>query len=91
MDTPHDFAHGANQTRGPAAAAQTRPAAEHAAPRGGAGGSPSGVRTPATATPEVQTIDSAQLLAGLREVRIVHAGETYRLLVTRNNRLILQK
>jgi len=36
-------------------------------------------------------IDSAQILAGRREVRIVHAGEIYRLLVTRNNKLILQK
>ncbi|NLS93323.1 MAG: hemin uptake protein HemP [Planctomycetaceae bacterium] len=38
-----------------------------------------------------QAIDSADLLAGRREVQIVHAGETYRLLVTRNNKLILQK
>ena len=38
-----------------------------------------------------QTIDSTQLFAGRREVQIVHEGETYRLLVTRNNKLILQK
>ena len=37
------------------------------------------------------TIDSAEILGGHREVQIVHAGETYRLLVTRNNKLILQK
>lgn len=37
------------------------------------------------------SIDSAELLAGRREIQIVHAGETYRLLVTRNNKLILQK
>ena len=37
------------------------------------------------------TIDSSEILAGQREVQIVHAGETYRLLVTRNNKLILQK
>lgn len=38
-----------------------------------------------------QSIDSAKLFAGRREVQIVHEGETYRLLVTRNNKLILQK
>lgn len=38
-----------------------------------------------------RTIESAELLGGEREVQIVHAGETYRLLVTRNNKLILQK
>ena len=37
------------------------------------------------------TIDSAKLFAGRKEVQIVHQGETYRLLVTRNNKLILQK
>ncbi len=38
-----------------------------------------------------ESIDSSQILRGRREVRIGHAGETYRLLVTRNNKLILQK
>ncbi|NLX57368.1 MAG: hemin uptake protein HemP [Planctomycetaceae bacterium] len=38
-----------------------------------------------------RTLDSSQILAGCREVRILHGGETYRLLVTRNNKLILQK
>lgn len=42
-------------------------------------------------TPISEPIESTQLLAGRREVRIVHAGETYRLLVTRNNKLILHK
>ncbi|MHB8903196.1 MAG: hemin uptake protein HemP [Thermoguttaceae bacterium] len=36
-------------------------------------------------------IESSELLAGRREVQIVHAGEVYRLLVTRNNKLILYK
>jgi hemin uptake protein HemP len=31
------------------------------------------------------------LFQGARVVEITHAGETYRLLLTRNNRLILQK
>jgi hemin uptake protein HemP len=36
-------------------------------------------------------IRSEELFAGERIVHIQHAGETYRLLVTRNDRLILQK
>lgn len=35
--------------------------------------------------------DSSALFQGSRVVIIMHAGETYRLLLTRNNRLILQK
>jgi hemin uptake protein HemP len=49
----------------------------------------------ADATPaqpaERRSIESAELFQGGRMVEIVHAGETYRLLLTRNNRLILQK
>jgi hemin uptake protein HemP len=36
-------------------------------------------------------VHSEDILQGDRELRIVHGEETYRLLVTRNNRLILQK
>jgi hemin uptake protein HemP len=36
-------------------------------------------------------IESAELLRGGRLIVIAHAGEEYRLLVTRTNRLILQK
>jgi hemin uptake protein HemP len=38
-----------------------------------------------------RVIRSEELFAGERIVHIQHAGETYRLLVTRNDRLILQK
>jgi hemin uptake protein HemP len=41
--------------------------------------------------PEPPQFDSQELFQGSRIVVITHAGETYRLLVTRNNRLILQK
>lgn len=41
--------------------------------------------------PAVREIDSAQLLAGEKEVFIRHLGELYRLRVTRNDKLILQK
>ena len=34
---------------------------------------------------------SADLFQGARVIVITHAGEAYRLLLTRNNRLILQK
>jgi len=40
---------------------------------------------------KLRTIRSEDLFAGERTVLIQHAGEQYRLLVTRNNRLILQK
>lgn len=40
---------------------------------------------------EAATVRSGDLLQGRRELRISHAGEIYRLLVTRNNKLILQK
>jgi len=36
-------------------------------------------------------IDSQQILQGAREVTIWHNHERYRLIVTRNNKLILQK
>ncbi len=38
-----------------------------------------------------RVISSEELFAGERVVLIQHAGEQYRLLVTRNDRLILQK
>jgi hemin uptake protein HemP len=41
--------------------------------------------------PEPPRFESQELFQGSRVVVITHAGETYRLLVTRNNRLILQK
>lgn len=36
-------------------------------------------------------LHSQQLFAYSREIRILHAGEEYRLRLTRNNRLILTK
>lgn len=39
----------------------------------------------------VRLIDSADLLRGCNEVRILHNGETYRLTVTRSGKLILHK
>ena len=41
--------------------------------------------------PGVFTVRSEDLLRGGREARIVHGDEVYRLLVTRNHKLILQK
>jgi hemin uptake protein HemP len=46
--------------------------------------------TPAEREP-LRTIRSEELFAGERVVLIEHAGERYRLLITRNDRLILQK
>jgi hemin uptake protein HemP len=40
---------------------------------------------------QVPTVRSEELLRGGRELFIVHNSEVYRLLVTRNNKLILQK
>lgn len=41
--------------------------------------------------PTLRAIRSDEILQGQKEVRIVHEGEVYRLLVTRNGKLILQK
>jgi hemin uptake protein HemP len=38
-----------------------------------------------------RVLRSEELFAGRRVIVIEHAGEQYRLLTTRNNRLILQK
>jgi hemin uptake protein HemP len=45
---------------------------------------------PATAAAPLR-LDAAALFAGGCEVLIVHAGETYRLRLTRQNKLILTK
>jgi hemin uptake protein HemP len=39
----------------------------------------------------VRHFDSEQLFAGTKSIAIRHGGENYRLLITRNDRLILQK
>jgi hemin uptake protein HemP len=39
----------------------------------------------------VRVVNSDELLQGARELLIVHAGQVYRLLRTRNDKLILQK
>ncbi|MFW6155380.1 MAG: hemin uptake protein HemP [Planctomycetota bacterium] len=41
--------------------------------------------------PNASVIDSAQLLANRKEIQIRHAGEVYRLRVTKNGKLILNK
>ncbi len=50
---------------------------------------------PEAATPDGQScprkIESSQIFCDRREVHIVHCGEVYRLTITRNNKLILQK
>ena len=45
---------------------------------------------PASETP-IPQYDSEQLFHGHRELLIIHYGETYRLKVTRNGKLILNK
>lgn len=41
--------------------------------------------------PEPPVVEAVQLLAGAREVVILHRGERYRLRVTQSNKLILTK
>ena len=48
-------------------------------------------REPAAWPTGTRVIDSEQLFAGERTVVIRHAGEYYRLQITRNDKLILQK
>jgi len=50
-----------------------------------------GVPQPAATIDTRTRIDSADLLRGGRELLIAHAGEEYRLRLTRNNKLILTK
>jgi len=45
----------------------------------------------ASSTEAARTISSQELMQGHRELLIEHAGETYRLRVTRNGKLILNK
>lgn len=53
---------------------------------------PAPQRLQSTMTPiSPKTIDSHQLLGSGRECRITHAGQTYRLCHTRNDKLILIK
>ncbi|MEZ6119070.1 MAG: hemin uptake protein HemP [Pirellulaceae bacterium] len=47
--------------------------------------------SPAESAKEPRMIDSLSLLQGARELYIRHRGEVYRLLETRNGKLILQK
>ena len=49
------------------------------------------VRIDRTNTHPQQRIDSGRLLAGARELVIDHAGQQYRLRLTRNDKLILTK
>jgi hemin uptake protein HemP len=47
--------------------------------------------TPSPPPSGAQRIDSHRLLAGARELVIDHAGQQYRLRLTRNDKLILTK
>ena len=44
-----------------------------------------------TAAPLVRTVKSADLFAGAKTVMIEHGEEQYRLLLTKNGKLLLQK
>lgn len=46
---------------------------------------------PAAARASAQRVDSHRLLGGRRELVIDHAGQEYRLRLTRNDKLILTK
>jgi hemin uptake protein HemP len=48
-------------------------------------------QTPVAPALNLPMYESVELFQGSRVVNITHAGEIYRLLITRNNRLILQK
>ncbi len=40
---------------------------------------------------EIPCVDSRELMRGHREITIIHNGQRYRLSITRNEKLILQK
>ena len=46
---------------------------------------------PHSEVPHVKVWDAAQILSGSREAIILHGDQAYRLLCTRNGKLILQK
>lgn len=46
---------------------------------------------PQPTAPAVRSVTAAALFDGARELRIVHAGDEYRLTITRNGKLILTK
>ena len=48
-------------------------------------------RPPTGVGDETPAIASEELLRGKKAVIITHAGESYRLIVTRNDKLLLQK
>ena len=50
-----------------------------------------GVAKPSARMDETPCFHSRELFCGRREVRIEHAGQTYRLRITRRNKLILTK
>lgn len=52
---------------------------------------PESQRHTATGAADVRKLRSEELFAGQRVVLIQHAGEEYRLMITRNDRLLLQK
>jgi hemin uptake protein HemP len=52
---------------------------------------PSSDRQPETSPAARRVLRSEDILAGQREVQILHEGEMYRLRVTRRGKLILQK
>jgi hemin uptake protein HemP len=62
--------------------ARIRPASSEAA-KPSSGGGEAVSRTP--------VVDSEDLLQGGRELQIIHQGQVYRLRLTQNNKLILQK
>lgn len=49
------------------------------------------IRVEAGAGDRFRIVDSRALFAGEHEIGIVHAGETYRLRITRQGKLILNK
>lgn len=48
-------------------------------------------RQPADRPSDATMVESDELFAGRREIQIRHAGQVYRLRVTRNGKLILNK
>ncbi|CAO3361258.1 hemin uptake protein HemP [Azospirillum melinis] len=51
----------------------------------------SAVSVPASFAASLPVVESGRLMSGSREIVIQHAGQSYRLRVTRANKLILTK
>jgi hemin uptake protein HemP len=85
MEVGHAFGHASREIAGASLMSDSSTANDPGEP------SSAPERFPSNQPAETPHFESSSLFRGGRMMMISHAGATYRLLLTRNNRLILQK